>query len=118
MRLENVGRNDAWAGAICAGDSNTHYRQLGFVQNVLPYTADIIVPVGLMVFAEDEQAVLDDKYVTITTYVNEMQSKFIAGVEDIDDDAVWTKYCETIEGMGAEDVLEVYQAAYDRWNGK
>lgn len=118
MRLSYVGRNDVWAGAISAGENNTHYRQLGFVKNVIPYTATEFVPVDALVFLEDEQSVLDDKYVTIKTYVNEMQSKFIAGVEDVDDDAAWAKYCATIEDMGAEDVLEVYQAAYDRWNGK
>lgn len=113
-----VGRNDVWGNAVSASLNNSHYRQLGYIANVKPYTAETLVPFKLLNFTEDEQTVLDDYYVNITTYISEMQSKFVAGVENIDDDAAWEAYCKTVADMHMAEVLEVYQASYDRWLGK
>ena len=44
-----------------------------------------------------------------------MEGRFITGVSDVEKD--WDSYCATLETMGLQEVLEVYQAAYDRWNG-
>ena len=71
-------------------------------------------PLGILKFSEDEQYVIDNKYADITLYVDEMQAKFITGVADID--AEWDNYVATCEKMGLNEVLEVYQASYDRWN--
>ena len=43
-----------------------------------------------------------------------MQAKFITGVADIEKE--WDTYVATCEQMGLNEVLEVYQASYDRWN--
>ena len=55
---------------------------------------------------------LDDKYVEIETYMNEMVDKFIMGVESLDK---FDDYVAQVERMGLADVLAVYQAAYDRY---
>jgi len=44
-----------------------------------------------------------------------MEGKFITGIADIE--TGWDEYCATLEKMGVQDVIEVYQAAYDRFNG-
>jgi len=41
-----------------------------------------------------------------------MEAKFITGVEPLDN---WDDYVKTIEAMGIDEYVEVYQAAYDRW---
>ena len=43
-----------------------------------------------------------------------MRDKFIQGVVDFE--TGWTDYCATIEKMHIDEVLEIHQAAYDRWN--
>ena len=45
-----------------------------------------------------------------------MEGKFITGVVDIE--TGWDEYCETLEKMGVQEVIEVYQAAYDRFNAE
>jgi putative aldouronate transport system substrate-binding protein len=46
------------------------------------------------------------------TYVEQMEAKFITGVEPLSN---WDKYVKTLEGMGVEEYVKVYQDAYDRW---
>ena len=78
------------------------YEQEGHIGDAFPTLA----------FTEDEQDVLDDKYVEIETYMNEMVDKFIMGVESLDK---FDDYVAQIESMGLADVLAAYQAAYDRY---
>ncbi len=58
---------------------------------------------------------LDNNYVDISTYADSMRSQFITGVASLEAD--WDAYCDKIKAMGIDEVLEVYQASYDRWNG-
>lgn len=59
---------------------------------------------------------LDNNYVEIKSKVEEMRSQFITGVADIDKQ--WDAYVNELNAMGLDEVLKVYQASYDRWNGK
>ncbi len=96
---------------------NSQARQIGFVNNVKPYMSELYFPAGLLKFTEDEQYILDNKLTDIKTYAKEMEGKFITGVTDLNDDT-WKEYCDTIEEMGIAEVIDVYQASYDRWNNK
>lgn len=49
----------------------------------------------------------------LTTYVEQMEAKFITGVESLDN---WDNFIKTIESMGVKDYEKVYQQAYDRWS--
>ncbi|MGI6173962.1 MAG: extracellular solute-binding protein [Christensenellales bacterium] len=110
----NCGRVDVLANAVTSTPGNAQSRQLGFVKNLLPYGKRDEFPTGLLKFTEDEQAMLDKNYVDIDTYVNNMRSQFITGVSSVETD--WDAYCNRVKAMGIDDVLAVYQAAYDRWN--
>lgn len=118
LRWKDLGRADKFGSAITSTEGNSQARQKGYVENVIPYqiTENIFPaePLGILKFSEDEQYVIDNKYADITLYVDEMQAKFITGVADID--AEWDNYVATCEKMGLSEVLEVYQASYDRWN--
>lgn len=113
---DGAGRQDALAGLVTETVGNSRARQLGFVNNVIPYQSENYFAIGLLKFTDDEQRVLSNKLTDITSYYKEMEGKFITGVEDIA--TKWDDYCKTLEQMGVQDVIEVYQAAYDRWNAK
>lgn len=114
--IENAGLCTAFAGYVTSTPGNGQARQKAFVENVMPYHCadEEIFPTKFLKFTSDEQYVITQKYTDIQSYMNEMKSKFISGVADID--AEWDTYCNTLKKMGIEDVLKVYQAAYDRWN--
>ena len=86
------------------------------MKNLVPYMKDAnkMFTDEYLTFTTDEQYVIMNKWSEIKTYFSEMKTKFIAGVADLD--TQWDEYCKTIESMGIGEVLEVYQAAYDRWN--
>ena len=48
----------------------------------------------------------------LNTYVNEMISKYVTGIEDIDGD--WDNFQNQLELMNIDEILECAQAAYDR----
>ncbi|WP_373266443.1 extracellular solute-binding protein [Hungatella hathewayi] len=117
LRWKDFGRADTFGSAVTSTEGNSQARQKGYVKNVIPYqlTENIFPaePLGILKFSEDEQYVIDNKYADITLYVDEMQAKFITGVSDLNTE--WDKYVATCEQMGLNEVLEVYQASYDRW---
>lgn len=117
LRWRDFGRADAFGSAITSTPGNAQTRQKSYVANVIPYQiTEHIFPadISLMRFTDDEQYVVDNKYMDISIYVEEMKAKFITGVADIESE--WDEYVAQCEAMGLNEVLEVYQAAYDRWN--
>lgn len=52
----------------------------------------------------------------VNTYVDEMEAKFITGIEDID--ASWDSYVAQLKNFGIERAVEIKQAAYDRYMAK
>ena len=112
----NAGLNDALAGLVTDTEGNNRERQIAFVKNVIPYQSEVYFPVGLLKFTEDEQYILDNHLSDIKTYYKEMEGKFITGVLDIETE--WDNYCATLEKMCVQDVINVYQASYDRYNAE
>lgn len=70
------------------------------------------VPYPLVYLSKEEQDKVSAVEVDLKTYVEQMEAKFITGVEPI---ANWDKYVETIESMGLKEYVSVYQSAYDTW---
>jgi len=64
-------------------------------------------------FSEDERDILNNVYTEIRTYKDEMIDKFIIGKEPIEK---FDEFVERIKAMGIDNVLKVYQDAYDRYN--
>lgn len=63
-------------------------------------------------FKDDEKEIMSKHLNALKTYQQEMFYKFINKEEPIEN---FDKYIKTLEGMGANDVLETYQRAYDRY---
>lgn len=118
LRFKDLGRADAFGTATTSTPGNSQARQKAYAENVIPYQiTEHIFPSdptgGFLKFTDDEQYIIDNKYADIDLYVTEMRAKFISGAADIETE--WDTYVETVERMGLEEVLGVYQTAYDRW---
>lgn len=48
----------------------------------------------------------------VAQFVEEMRDKFITGNESFDN---WDQYLSELEKMGLDEVIEVYQNAYERY---
>lgn len=57
-----------------------------------------------------------DLQTDLETYQEEMRLKFITGQADID--AEWDTYCSTLDSMGFYELMEIDQAAVDRYMAK
>ena len=66
----------------------------------------------LLYLTKEESDAVRNIETDMQTYVDQMEAKFITGVEPIEN---WDKYIKTIEGMGVEEYVSIYQNAYDRW---
>lgn len=63
-------------------------------------------------FTKEEQKEINTIEVDLESYVEQMEAKFITGVEPF---SKWDEYVETIENMNVEKYVEIHQDAYDRW---
>lgn len=70
------------------------------------------VPIPLLYLTNEEQEIVNTIEVDLKSYVEQLEARFITGVEPLSN---WDKYVETIEGMNIEEYIEIYQGAYDRW---
>lgn len=71
------------------------------------------LPYPNVYFTKEEQKRLDVLWNDIRTYVSQMEAKFIMGSESFDG---WDKYVETLNKMGVPELVDIHQAAYERWN--
>lgn len=79
------------------------------VHDVQQYYKYVFPPV---LATADESNEIVTKMADITTYCNEMQSKFILGTASLDN---YDEFVEELKGMGIEDVLLLKQEQYNRW---
>lgn len=68
-----------------------------------------------LVFTGDEREAMGTKQAEIAEYIKTMRVGFINGTISIDDK--WDEFCNTVKSMGADKVIEIYQQAYDRYQG-
>ncbi len=78
-------------------------------KKIIPYAE---VPFPIVYMTKDEIDKVADNSTDISTYVEQMEAKFITGVESLDN---YDNYVKTLKSMGLDDFVKVYQGAYDRW---
>ncbi len=66
-------------------------------------------------FTQEENDEINSMMTSINTYVSENRLNFIYGNRSLDE---FEAYREDIINMGIERVLEIYQAAYDRFTAR
>lgn len=64
-------------------------------------------------FTEEESAIIQTTYADIQTYADENYTMFKVGEKSYDAD--FEIFVDTLYGMGLQDVIDCYQAAYDRY---
>ena len=63
---------------------------------------------------DDEHDIYADAWTDINKYVMEFQAAVLTGEKDIE--AEWDTFISQLNEMGLQDVIDVYQAALDRYN--
>lgn len=64
-------------------------------------------------FTDEEVEFMSSIGSDIHTYIKEMEAKFITGATPFSE---WDKYVQAVQGMGVDQYMKVYKAAYDRYN--
>ena len=72
--------------------------------------ADHVLP--SITHTTEETSVISAKYSTLDTYCRENITKFILGTSSMDE---WDGFLDAIRSLGAEEILALKQAAYDRY---
>lgn len=100
---------------LYVNDANTgsSRKSMGTRDYLMPYGVDIVRREYLKL-TQEEQDTYNDCWTDINNYVTEMNGAFITGQKDIDTE--WDNYIKTLYDMGLQDVIDVYQAALDRYN--
>jgi len=114
---EAIMQHLTWVGAINGvlaedyfhgGESNA--ASVAASDDIEAYVPDTIW--DRFTFDEEENEILSNQGTEINQYVEEMRDKFIAGQESLDN---FDNYVETLEKMGLQEVIDAYQAAFDRY---
>ena len=96
-------------------NGNAKMKPVQVQANLIPNVVENMY-ISALKLTEDEYDTYVDAWSDISSYVTQMHASFITGELDID--ATWAEYLSTLDAMGLQDVLDVYQAALDRYNAK
>ena len=128
--LPHEGFDSASAWLAVAGTGNTPFMEWPYYENTgtglqvkCESFLEIQMPVAVDVFytshltlTEDERDIYTDAWVDIDKYLTEMNAAFITGQMDIE--AEWETYLKELDVRGLQDVIDIYQAALDRYNAR
>ena len=73
-------------------------------------------PRDYVTYTADESETMSQLESTIETYCEECRLKFIIGDMDLEKD--WDNYVAEVENMGLDELMEIYQDAYERYEAK
>ena len=93
-----------------AEGTDLHLKAKETVGKLLPYAKEVS-NLSNLVLSLDEQDEYADIWTDLEKYISQMHGKFITGQEDIE--TGWDNYLNTLTRIGLEEVLEIYQDAYD-----
>ncbi|MBO9609368.1 MAG: extracellular solute-binding protein [Paenibacillaceae bacterium] len=80
------------------------------VENMLPYGKPVYPNVFL---TKEEQDKVNKIQTDLKTYVDQMEAKFIVGDTPL---SKWDEYIATVQKIGVNELVAIYQTAFDRWN--
>ena len=83
----------------------------GAVNNLWPH-GETPAQITSLALTQDENDTYNDAWADIDAYLDEMTAKFIIGELNIEEN--WETYLTTLDKMGLQDVIDVYEAAYAR----
>ena len=103
LRLGEVRRDDA------AGLEVVLYEQTK--ANYEPYARDIADVIPPLAFTTAQAAEVTELRLGITDFMAQMTAEFVLGRTDLD--AGWDNFVATLDALGVNRIVEIYQAAYD-----
>lgn len=80
----------------------------------VPYQDDTYKTLPPLKFKVDENQSVQTIKVELQKMIEESKVQFITGILDINNDADWQNYVDSLESIGMPKLVEVYQTAYDR----
>ena len=84
-------------------------------RNYEAYKPKGVEPLPKLKFTSDESSSTSTISVEINKAIEEYKAQFITGVLDINNDADWQTYVDALTNAGMPMLIEVIQAAYDRY---
>lgn len=96
--------NSSSLGLLCKGN--------GTRDKLLPYGVDIF-PKAYLSLTNDESTLISERYTDIKKTVTDQTAAFIT--EGVTDEK-WNAFVSSVKTMGIDEVLKVYQDAFDRYN--
>lgn len=70
------------------------------------------IPFPTLFLTPEQQAEVTTLTSDLTTYVRQMEAKFVTGAEPMSN---WDNYVATVKKMGGDRMQQIYQEAYDQW---
>lgn len=70
------------------------------------------IPFPTLFLTPEQQTEVTTLSSDLTTYVRQMEAKFVTGAESLDN---WDSYVQTVKKMGGDRMQEIYQEAYNTW---
>ena len=110
--IENA--SDEMLEEMIYNDPNYTYTANAMKEQTLRKADRLITPYPDLVFTEEEGTERSTLMTDIDSYRGMMRAAFITGESDID--AEWDNYVNTLKNMGLERLVEIEQAAYDRFS--
>lgn len=102
-----------WAMDIEVANSTFYCKQLGVRDKLWPNLVERWSPTGLFL-SEDEGFEATDINTELKIYMDSSFAKFVTGEWTVANN--WNEYMRGLESIGAMDLIEIYQTAYDRYN--
>ena len=96
-------------------NTNVGMKGRGVVNNLWPY-AEQTFEFSSMALTQEESDLRSDIYTDISTYLKEETAKFITGEKSIEKD--WDAYLAELNKIGLQDLIDMYQVAYERYTAK
>lgn len=81
-------------------------------EKLVPHAVEVIRP-DVLPLTDDEHDIYTDAWTDINKYVMEFQAAVLTGDKDIE--AEWDTFIANLNDMGLQDVIDVYQAALERY---
>lgn len=114
LRCDTGDYKDLRYAQVQSGDYDTnmeHRLSVDTQEQMEPYYPDMEICVPTLVYTEEQSATLANTESVVISYVEEMAAAFITGTSDPEAD--WDAYLNELSVKGVDQLLEIYQAAYD-----
>ena len=95
-------------------DSNTGLEALGVgtLNNTWPYRVETF-DINRLVLTQEESDIYVENWTNISAHITQWTAAFITGDKNVEAD--WEEYVKGLESMDLQEVIDAYQAAYDRF---